>query len=255
MLRAISLARSVEGTTSPNPPVGAVLARAGEVVGEGATRPPGGPHAEIVALRHAGDRAREATLYVTLEPCSHHGRTPPCAEALIDAGVTAVHAALLDPNPAIDGAGLARLAAAGIRVSLGDGADEAAELIAGHEALVRRGRPLVTAAPGLGPAALEALVRASDAVWSRSGVRRSRDPAHSPSFPVDMSYNEVLQHLAAAGIARLVVTDPRTAGGLVDARQADRVALPANVACPPGYRPHHGMEMPGITLCVRRETE
>src|SRR5579872_371680 len=95
---AIDLARKVQGSTSPNPPVGAVLVRADVVVGEGATQPPGAAHAEIVALRQAAEAARGATLYVTLEPCSHWGRTPPCAEALARAGVATVHMSLLDPN-------------------------------------------------------------------------------------------------------------------------------------------------------------
>src|SRR5579859_7442394 len=99
MRRALALGQAVAGRTSPNPAVGAVLVRGGQVVGEGATQPAGGAHAEIMALRQAGEAARGATLYVTLEPCSHHGRTPPCTAALIAAGVSAVHYAVADPNP------------------------------------------------------------------------------------------------------------------------------------------------------------
>ena len=105
MGRALELARQAHGT-SPNPPVGAVLVKDGRVVGEGYTRPPGGPHAERVALQEAGDEARGAILYVTLEPCSHTGRTPPCTEAIIQAGVRQVHMALLDPNPLVHGLSL-----------------------------------------------------------------------------------------------------------------------------------------------------
>lgn len=119
--RALALARSVLGRTSPNPAVGAVLVRDGAIVGEGATQPPGGPHAERVALALAGERARGATLYVTLEPCSHHGRTPPCADALIAAGVAAVAYATADPHPAAAG-GAHVLRAAGVTVVPGDGA-------------------------------------------------------------------------------------------------------------------------------------
>src|SRR3990170_2682294 len=101
MQRALALARQALGRVSPNPAVGAVLVRSGRVVGEGYTQPPGGPHAEIVALGQAGEAARGAALYVSLEPCCHHGRTPPCTEAIIAAGVAEVHLAALDPDPRV----------------------------------------------------------------------------------------------------------------------------------------------------------
>ena len=125
MALALEQARRARGTTSPNPAVGAVVVRDGVVVGRGHSRPPGGPHAEVVALREAGSRARGATVYVTLEPCSFWGRTPPCTDALVDAGVAEVHCAIIDPDPRVRGAGVAELEAAGIRVVLGEGADEA----------------------------------------------------------------------------------------------------------------------------------
>ncbi len=104
MRLAIDLAEQVKGTTYPNPPVGAViLDRDGEIAGVGATEPPGGPHAEVVALRRAGERARGGTAVVTLEPCNHHGRTPPCVDALLAAGVSAVAYAVADPNPVAAG--------------------------------------------------------------------------------------------------------------------------------------------------------
>lgn len=118
MLRALELAHEARFWTSPNPHVGCVLVRDGEIIGEGFTQPAGGSHAEVQALAAAGD-ATGATAYVTLEPCSHHGRTGPCADALIAAGVTRVVAALQDPNPSVAGQGLARLRAAGIAVELG----------------------------------------------------------------------------------------------------------------------------------------
>jgi diaminohydroxyphosphoribosylaminopyrimidine deaminase/5-amino-6-(5-phosphoribosylamino)uracil reductase len=145
MRRAITLSETARGSTSPNPPVGAVIVDAlGEVVGEGATQPPGGPHAEVMALRQAGEHARGATAFVTLEPCAHHGRTPPCAVALIAAGVAAVHYAVADPNPVAAG-GAHTLRAAGIDVQQG--------LLAGDVELgplrawlhfARTGRPHVT---------------------------------------------------------------------------------------------------------------
>jgi diaminohydroxyphosphoribosylaminopyrimidine deaminase/5-amino-6-(5-phosphoribosylamino)uracil reductase len=119
--RALELAERGLGTTAPNPVVGAVLVREGEIVGEGWHERAGGPHAEIVALEAAGEKARGATLYVTLEPCAHHGRTPPCADALVAAGLARVVAAVRDPNPETDGAGLDRLHAAGIEVELAGG--------------------------------------------------------------------------------------------------------------------------------------
>ena len=118
MKQALALARQALGRVSPNPAVGAVLVKDDRVVGYGHTQPPGQAHAEIVALRQAGDLASGATLYVTLEPCSHHGRTPPCVQAVIEAGVAKVHIAMLDPNPVTDGRGKAALDAAGIRATV-----------------------------------------------------------------------------------------------------------------------------------------
>lgn len=123
MAAAIVQSERVKGRTYPNPPVGAVILDSdGEIAGVGATAPTGGPHAEVVALRRAGERAAAGTAVVTLEPCNHFGRTPPCVDALIEAGVAAVAFAVADPNPAAAG-GAARLAAAGVRVSAGVGAD------------------------------------------------------------------------------------------------------------------------------------
>ncbi|UXY17158.1 bifunctional diaminohydroxyphosphoribosylaminopyrimidine deaminase/5-amino-6-(5-phosphoribosylamino)uracil reductase RibD [Chitiniphilus purpureus] len=119
MQRALALAGRGACNTTPNPSVGCVLVRHGVIVGEGYSQPVGQAHAEVMALREAGAAARGATAYVTLEPCSHYGRTPPCADALIAAGVTRVVAALTDPNPLVAGQGLARLAAAGVAVESG----------------------------------------------------------------------------------------------------------------------------------------
>lgn len=129
------------GRTSPNPAVGCVLVHGGQIVGRGFHAGAGQPHAERYALREAGQRARNSTAYVTLEPCSHFGRTPPCADALIAAGVRRVVVAAGDPNPLVSGAGLARLRAAGIEVTLGVLEHEAAQQQAGFRSLVTRGRP------------------------------------------------------------------------------------------------------------------
>lgn len=130
MRRALALARRGWGQVAPNPLVGAVVVRDGEVVGEGYHARYGGDHAEVVALRTAGEFARGATLYVTLEPCAHHGRTPPCTDAILRAGLASVVAATLDPNPAAGG-GLALLAARGVRVASGVEEPAARELNAG----------------------------------------------------------------------------------------------------------------------------
>ncbi|WP_262321871.1 bifunctional diaminohydroxyphosphoribosylaminopyrimidine deaminase/5-amino-6-(5-phosphoribosylamino)uracil reductase RibD [Acidiferrimicrobium sp. IK] len=144
MAEALAAAAAVRTTTAPNPWVGAVVVPAGdEPVVVGATSPPGGPHAEAVALELAGGSARGATVYVTLEPCAHHGRTPPCADALIAAGVARVVVALEDPDRRVAGAGLARLRAAGIAVTVGVAAADATEQLAPYLHHRRTGRPLV----------------------------------------------------------------------------------------------------------------
>ena len=141
MARALRLAERGAYTARPNPMVGCVIARDGEVVGEGWHQRKGGPHAEVFALEAAGDRARGATAYVSLEPCAHHGSTPPCAEALVVAGVARVVAAMRDPFPSVDGAGFERLQAAGIVVEHGLMEAQARELNRGFLARVERGRP------------------------------------------------------------------------------------------------------------------
>jgi diaminohydroxyphosphoribosylaminopyrimidine deaminase/5-amino-6-(5-phosphoribosylamino)uracil reductase len=141
MARALELAARGLFTTAPNPRVGCVVVRDGEVVGEGWHRRAGEPHAEVHAVRAAGERARGATVYVSLEPCSHHGRTPPCAEALVAAGVRRVVAAAEDPNPRVSGSGLARLRAAGIDTACGLLDQEARELNIGFVSRHTRGRP------------------------------------------------------------------------------------------------------------------
>jgi diaminohydroxyphosphoribosylaminopyrimidine deaminase/5-amino-6-(5-phosphoribosylamino)uracil reductase len=145
MARALALAERGLNTTTPNPRVGCVLVRAGEVIGEGWHRRAGEPHAEIHALRAAGERARGATAYVSLEPCSHHGRTAPCADALIAAGVARVVAATQDPNPRVGGQGLARLQAARIETASGLLETQARELNIGFFSRHERGRPWVRA--------------------------------------------------------------------------------------------------------------
>lgn len=145
MQEALRLAAQGLYTTTPNPRVGCVLVRGGEVVGRGFHEMAGQPHAEVVALLQAGERARGATAFITLEPCNHWGRTGPCTEALISAGVTAVVAAMQDPNPQVAGSGLERLRAAGLSVRCGLLQDQAEDLNLGFTHRMRTGRPWVRA--------------------------------------------------------------------------------------------------------------
>ncbi len=203
MALALTLGRRGLGRTWPNPSVGAVVVKDDVVLGRGWTQDGGRPHAEPVALAQAGEAARGATLYVTLEPCSHHGRTPPCADAIIAAGIVRVVSALEDPNPEVAGQGHARLRAAGIAVETGVGAAEAALAHAGHIRRIREGRPHVMlklalsadgkiAAAGRRPVALtnEAttrrvhLMRAqSDAILIGIGTALADDPQLTCRLP------------------------------------------------------------------------
>ena len=144
MAAALNLGSRSLGLAAPNPSVGAILVKDGAVVGRGTTAPGGRPHAERIAIERAGEAARGATLYVTLEPCSHHGVSPPCADAIIEAGVARVVSAMEDPNPLVGGRGHARLRAAGIAVAVGPGADQARRDHLGHILRVTAGRPCVT---------------------------------------------------------------------------------------------------------------
>src|SRR5947209_1486234 len=207
MALALALGRRGVGRTWPNPAVGALVVcedGAGPViVGRGWTQPGGRPHAETEALVRAGVAARGATLYVTLEPCSHHGRTPPCVDAIVAAGISRVVSALVDPNPQVAGAGHWRLAERGIVVEVGVGADEARRAHAGHIRRVQDGRPhvllkLAVSADGKAglsgrrPVAITGaglrnrvhLMRAmSDAVFTGIGTALSDDPLLSCRLP------------------------------------------------------------------------
>jgi len=145
MLRALELAARGRGWVEPNPLVGCVIVREGRIVGRGWHRKFGGPHAEVDALAVAGSQARGADLYVTLEPCCHHGKTPPCTQAILQAGVSRVVAAMADPFPQVAGGGLAELAAAGVRVEVGCCEAEARRLNAPYLTLLGDGRPWVIA--------------------------------------------------------------------------------------------------------------
>ncbi len=144
MAAAIAFGRRALGLTAPNPAVGCLIVRDGVIVGRGSTQPGGRPHAETEAIRDAGRKARGATLYVSLEPCSHHGVTPPCADAIVEAGLARVVSAIEDPDRRVAGRGHAKLVEAGIGLRLGIGAPEARRLALGHILRVAEGRPMVT---------------------------------------------------------------------------------------------------------------
>jgi diaminohydroxyphosphoribosylaminopyrimidine deaminase/5-amino-6-(5-phosphoribosylamino)uracil reductase len=214
MWRAMVLAESVVGTTSPNPSVGCVIVRDGVVVGGGATQPAGGAHAEVIALRQAADGARGAAAYVTLEPCSHVGRTGPCAGALIEAGVAAVHIALLDPDAKVSGQGAAKLRAAGIDVTVGDGEEESRKLLEAYLKHRMTGLPFVVAKFA---ATLDGKIAASsgDSRWVAGA--EAREWAHDFRTRVDA---------IMCGINNVLLDDPQLTarpGGVVAARQPLRI--------------------------------
>lgn len=173
MRRALQLAVRGLGETNPNPAVGCVVVKQGRVVGEGFHARAGGPHAEVPALQSAGERARGATVYVNLEPCAHFGRTPPCAPLLRDAGVRRVVAALRDPNPLVDGRGLALLRRAGVAVTTGVLQDDAALLNERFLVSARRGRPFVLLKAALTLDGRIATAR-GDSRWITSPAQRSQ---------------------------------------------------------------------------------
>ncbi len=145
MEQALSLARLAQGQASPNPAVGAVVVKGGVVVGQGYTQPPGSHHAEVLALKQAGKEARGGAMYVTLEPCCHYGRTPPCTQAITAAGISEVHMAMIDPNPIISGRGKDELEKDGIKTYLGEHEEEAKEINEAYAKFITTGIPFVTA--------------------------------------------------------------------------------------------------------------
>ena len=225
MVRALELARLGLATTDPNPRVGCVIVAGTRVVGEGWHRRAGGPHAEAIALEAAGAAARGATAYVTLEPCSHHGRTPPCADALVEAGIRRVVYAMRDPNPRVDGGGIARLEAAGIAVEGGVLEREALELNPGFVSRMTRGRPWVSvklAASLDGGTALPG----GESRWitgeaAREDVQRLRARASA----------------VMTGSGTVIADDPRLDVRLPGTeRQPLRVVLDTRLRTPPGAR-------------------
>lgn len=260
MARAVELAAGVRTTTSPNPWVGCVIATADGATFEGATQPPPGAHAEIVALTSAGDRARGATLYSTLEPCAHHGRTPPCVDAIIAAGITRVVVAVEDPDPLVAGQGTECLRRAGIAVDVGAGADAVTTQLRPYLKHRTTGRPWVvlklaatldgrTAAPDgtsqwiTGEAArtdAHRLRAESDAVLVGAGTTRADDPAltvrpdGNPARADDPAHDPALT-------VRLD-GDPAPTTPATHTRQPQRVVLGK---APPDAKVHPAWELSG----------
>ena len=215
MDRALSLATQSLGSVSPNPSVGAVVVKDGVIVGEGYTQPPGREHAEIVALRQAGTKAQDATLYSTLEPCNHHGSTPPCTKAIVHAGITEVRVAARDPNPNVNGGGIQALKDAGLRVRLGEGQRRAKLLMEAYFKYEEKDMPLVTAKFAMtldGKIATytgdSKWISGDRARWEVHGLRRTSDAV-------------------MVGINTVIVDDPRLTAR--DNRGKPRVKQPLRV--------------------------
>lgn len=229
MQLALALGRRGLGTTAPNPAVGAIIVKDGTVVARGWTQPGGRPHAEVEALRRAGDAARGATLYVTLEPCSHFGKSPPCADAVIAAGIARVVSAVEDPNPEVAGQGHARLRAAGISVDVGLGAADAAHDHAGHFRRVRDKRPHVI---------LKLAVSSDDRIGAAGGkpVAITGDAAKARVHLLRAQCDAIL-----VGIGTVLADDPMLTCRLpgMEARSPVRVVLDRSLRIPGSSRLVH----------------
>ena len=238
MDRALSLAKLALVHASPNPSVGAVIVKDGVIVGEGYTQPPGSSHAEVVALQQAGEKARGATMYVTLEPCCHHGRTPPCTKAIIEAGIAEVHLSIIDPNLQVCGRGKAELEAAGIKTHVGEHEEAAQELNEAYIKFVATGLPFVLAKFAM---SLDGKIatKTGDSKWisgeqSRRYVHSLRSQVGAIMVGVDTIIKDDPQLTARAGLE----------GGQLE-KQPLRVVVDSTGRTPPSARVLH---LPGKTL-------
>ena len=248
MAEAIRLAERGIYSTHPNPNVGCVIVNQGTVVGRGWHQCAGGPHAEVFALREAGERARGADVFVTLEPCSHQGRTPPCADALIAAGVKRVVAAMQDPNPRVAGQGLERLRAAGIEVETGMLEAQARQLNPGFIARLERGRPWVRlklAASLDGRTAMAS----GESQWVTGAAARQ-----------DVQRLRARSSAIVTGVATVLADDPsmnvrldaQQLQGIEPVRQPLRVVMDSQLRTPPRARL---LSLPGETLVLTVERD
>ena len=224
MRRALELAARGLGEANPNPVVGCVVAQGRTVVGEGLHTRAGGPHAEVLALGQAGPRARGATVYVTLEPCAHHGRTPPCAPLLVEAGVARVVAAIRDPHPLVSGRGLARLRRSGIAVETGLLSTEAVRLNERFLTWVRHGRPFIL---------LKAALTLDGRIATASGLSKWFT---SPAVRRQARWLRRLHDAVVVGVGTVLADDPLLLPSPRTARPFARVVLDSRLRLPPGSR-------------------
>jgi diaminohydroxyphosphoribosylaminopyrimidine deaminase / 5-amino-6-(5-phosphoribosylamino)uracil reductase len=226
MSLALTLGRRGLGNAWPNPAVGAVVVKDGIVAGRGWTQPGGRPHAEVEALRRAGDAARGATLYATLEPCSHHGKTPPCVDAILAAGIARVVSALEDPNPEVAGQGHARLRAHGVSVEVGVCAEAARRAHAGHIRRVRDGRPHV----------LLKLAVSADGKVGLAGRKPARITGEAAAARVHSM--RATSDAVLTGIGTVLADDPQLTCRLpgMESRSPVRVVLDSALRLPAGSR-------------------
>lgn len=253
MARALELARRGRFTTTPNPNVGCVIVRDGVIVGEGWHQRAGEPHAEVHALRMAGELARGATAYVTLEPCSHFGRTPPCCDALINAGVTRVVAAMQDPNPEVAGRGLYRLQQAGIEVSHGLMMNEAEALNRGFLKRMRTGFPWIQLKLGASLDGRTAMASGESQWITSAQARRDVQRLRAQSSAILSTSATVLADDPSLTVRWEELDDAsRAAYAREDLRQPTRVIIDSQNRVTPQHRL---INLPGSTLLARLQAD
>jgi diaminohydroxyphosphoribosylaminopyrimidine deaminase/5-amino-6-(5-phosphoribosylamino)uracil reductase len=241
MRRALRLASRAAGRTSPNPLVGAVVVQNGEIIGEGYHHAAGEPHAEVNALRKAGDAARGATLYTNLEPCAHAGGTAPCVDAVREAGIARVVVAMRDPDPRTDGKGIRALRAAGIEVAEGLLRDEAQRLNAGFVSRLERGRPLV-------------LLKLAITVDGRVAVPGKRPLSGKPALrEVDRLRDR--SDAVLVGVDTVLADDPALTVREVKGRDPLRVIVDADGRTPPGAKVVRGKDPQRTVIFVARDAD
>lgn len=237
MARCLELARRAQGRTSPNPLVGAVVVAGDQAVGEGWHARAGADHAEVVALREAGDRARGATLYVNLEPCAHFGRTPPCTDAILAAGIRRVVAGMVDPHALVNGAGIRRLSQGGLDVSVGVLEAECRALNRPFLTAITRGRPLVV---------LKAAATLDGRIATATGQSRwiTGEEARREGHVLRDRLDAIL-----VGKGTALADDPRLDCRIPEGRDPVPVVLDSHLRVPPGARMFHGSQR-ALVYCV-----
>jgi diaminohydroxyphosphoribosylaminopyrimidine deaminase/5-amino-6-(5-phosphoribosylamino)uracil reductase len=241
MRRALRLAARAAGRTSPNPLVGAVVVRDGQMVGEGYYHAAGEPHAEVNALRKAGEAARGATLYTNLEPCGHKGRTAPCVDAVREAGIARVVVAMRDPDPRTDGKGVRGLRAAGIQVDEGLLREEAERLNAGYVSRLKRGRPFV-------------LLKLATTVDGRLTVAGRRDLSTKPALR-ELHRLRDRTDAVLVGIGTVIADDPTLTVREVKGRDPLRVIVDADARTPPTAKVVRAKDPQRTVIFVARDAD